>query len=55
VVETVSEEGLPEVRQIPFEEVVKREQGRSAMPAGLAEQLSLFELRDLIEYLAGLR
>ncbi|MSU32384.1 MAG: hypothetical protein EXS25_06960 [Pedosphaera sp.] len=55
VVETVSEDGLQEVRQIPFAEVVKREQGRSAMPEGLVEQLSLFELRDLIEYLAGLR
>jgi len=36
-------------------EVVRRDRGPSAMPEGLADQLGRFELRDLVEYLAGLR
>ena len=35
--------------------VVTRVRSVSAMPEGLAEQLSLFEIRDLVAYLAGLK
>ena len=35
--------------------VVARVRSVSAMPEGLAEQLSLFEIRDLVAYLAGLK
>jgi putative heme-binding domain-containing protein len=36
-------------------EIARRDRGPSAMPEGLAQQLGRFELRDLVEYLAGLK
>jgi quinoprotein glucose dehydrogenase len=36
-------------------EVEERSEGMSAMPEGLARQMTASELRDLVEYLAGLR
>lgn len=36
-------------------DIARRDRGPSAMPEGLADQLGRFELRDLIEYLAGLQ
>ncbi|MBL9172581.1 MAG: c-type cytochrome, partial [Verrucomicrobiales bacterium] len=42
-------------RILPKASVVSRERGVSAMPDGLAAQLSPFEVRDLVEYLAGLK
>ena len=36
-------------------EIARLDRGPSAMPEGLAQQLGRFELRDLVEYLAGLR
>jgi quinoprotein glucose dehydrogenase len=46
-----------EVKTAPLRksEIATREPGLSAMPEGLAELLTPFELRDLIEYLASLR
>jgi hypothetical protein len=35
--------------------VKQRERGPSAMPEGLGDQLTPFELRDLVEYLATLK
>jgi quinoprotein glucose dehydrogenase len=40
--------------EIPRSEVVDTRAGLSAMPQGLAQHLSRTEMRDLIEYLAGL-
>ncbi|MFN7804296.1 MAG: HEAT repeat domain-containing protein, partial [Planctomycetaceae bacterium] len=36
-------------------EIDERARGKSAMPEDLAKKLSKFELRDLVEYLAGLK
>lgn len=54
-VETTGEDGLPELVRVPVAEIGRRERGPSAMPEGLAEQLTPFDLRDLVEYLAGLK
>ncbi len=54
-VETTGEDGLPEMVRVPVAEIGRRERGPSAMPEGLAEQLTPFDLRDLVEYLAGLK
>jgi putative heme-binding domain-containing protein len=54
-VEVTGDDGLPSLRRIPSTDVVKRERGPSAMPEGLAEQLGPIELRDLVEFLAGLK
>ena len=40
---------------VPLTEVDERARGKSAMPEDLAKKLSKFELRDLVEYLAGLK
>ncbi|MEN9732586.1 MAG: hypothetical protein RLZ45_581, partial [Verrucomicrobiota bacterium] len=40
---------------LPKAEITRRDRGPSAMPEGLAQQLGRFELRDLVEYLAGLK
>lgn len=54
-VETTGEDGQPETVRLPVGEVVRRERGPSAMPEGLAEQLTPFDLRDLVEFLSGLK
>jgi quinoprotein glucose dehydrogenase len=46
-----SEDGLVKITK---SEVTKRTRGLSAMPEGLGEMLTAHELRDLVEYLAGL-
>jgi quinoprotein glucose dehydrogenase len=46
------EEGLLKLSKA---EVTKREHGLSAMPEGLVAALTKRELRDLVEYLAGLK
>jgi len=40
---------------LPKSEIARRERGLSAMPEGLVDQITRFELRDLVEYLAGLQ
>jgi quinoprotein glucose dehydrogenase len=40
---------------VPLSEIDERARGKSAMPEDLAKKLSKFELRDLVEYLAGLK
>jgi quinoprotein glucose dehydrogenase len=40
---------------IPTAEILERNTGQSAMPADLTKQVSLMELRDLVEYLSTLR
>jgi quinoprotein glucose dehydrogenase len=54
-IETSSEDGSLAIRKIPSGDIVRRDRGPSAMPEGLADALSPRELRDLIEFLAGLR
>ncbi|HRI16167.1 MAG TPA: PQQ-dependent sugar dehydrogenase [Verrucomicrobiota bacterium] len=53
----VSDPESGDVKTVPLRkrEIEKREPGLSAMPEGLAELLTPFELRDLVEYLASLR
>ncbi len=46
------EDGIVKIKK---EEIEKREQGLSPMPEGLGKVLTKFELRDLIEFLAGLK
>ena len=46
-------EGLPVT--VPKDQIDERESGKSAMPEDLVKHLSKSELRDLVEYLAGLR
>ena len=46
------EEGSTKVNKA---EIIKREHGLSAMPEGLAAALTKRDLRDLVEYLAGLK
>ncbi len=55
VVEVTGEDGLPTVTKVAKSAVKQRERGPSAMPEGLADQLTPFELRDLVEYLATLK
>jgi quinoprotein glucose dehydrogenase len=40
---------------IPIAEILERTTGQSAMPADLVKQMSLSEMRDLVEYLSALR
>jgi quinoprotein glucose dehydrogenase len=40
---------------IPIAEILERTTGQSAMPADLVKQISLLELRDLVEYLSALK
>jgi quinoprotein glucose dehydrogenase len=40
---------------IPTAEILERTTGQSAMPADLVKQISLLELRDLVEYLSSLK
>jgi len=43
------------VLTIPKIEIEEQNRGRSAMPEDLIKKLSLFELRDLVEFLASLK
>ena len=43
------------IRAVRKAEVADRQSGPSAMPDGLAEALTPFEVRDLVEFLAGLK
>jgi quinoprotein glucose dehydrogenase len=54
-VEVTGEDGLPSVTKVAKSAVKQRERGPSAMPEGLGDQLTPFELRDLVEYLATLK
>jgi len=54
-VEVTGEDGLPTVTKVAKSAVKQRERGPSAMPEGLGDQLTPFELRDLVEYLATLK
>jgi hypothetical protein len=49
------EDGLLTVTKVAKSAVKQRERGPSAMPEGLGDQLTPFELRDLVEYLATLK
>ena len=40
---------------VPTDSIEERKRGPSAMPDGIAAKLSRKELRDLIEFLAGLK
>lgn len=55
IVDTVSEgvQQGPQLR-IPKAEVVERRRNLSSMPEGLGDSLTLRQLRDLVEFLAGL-
>jgi quinoprotein glucose dehydrogenase len=52
---TDGETGQTQILTLLKAEVSQRERGLSAMPEGLAEQLTPFELRDLVEYLSSLK
>ncbi len=54
-VEVTGEDGLPAITKVAKSAVKQRERGPSAMPEGLGDQLTPFELRDLVEYLATLQ
>ncbi|HTH49230.1 MAG TPA: HEAT repeat domain-containing protein [Candidatus Limnocylindria bacterium] len=49
------ETGTTNSVSLPKEEITQRQRGLSAMPEGLANQLTPFELRDLVEFLASLK
>ncbi len=51
-VESVDAAGKPQTLTIPVANVKERLSGPSAMPENIRDQLSLSELRDLVEYLA---
>ena len=54
-VEVLDDTGTPAISRVARAEVAQRERGPSAMPEGLAELLTSFEIRDLVEYLASLK
>jgi quinoprotein glucose dehydrogenase len=54
-VEVMGEDGLPTVTKVAKSAVKRRERGPGAMPEGLGDQLTPFELRNLVEYLATLK
>jgi len=49
----VAEDGS--TQKIAKDQIAKRQRGSSAMPDGLAAMLSKQDLRDLVEFLAGLK
>ena len=51
----INETGVPERISIPKKEIAHRRAGKSSMPGGLVEKISLMELRDLVEFLASLQ
>jgi quinoprotein glucose dehydrogenase len=52
---TDGETGQTQAMRVPVSNIEQRQRGVSAMPEGLGALLTPFELRDLVEYLAGLR
>ena len=52
---TDGETGQTQILTLAKANVSQRERGLSAMPEGLAEQLTPFELRDVVEYLSSLK
>jgi putative membrane-bound dehydrogenase-like protein len=54
-VEITGDDGTPGLTQVAKSRIRQRERGPSAMPEGLGDQLTPFELRDLVEYLATLK
>jgi quinoprotein glucose dehydrogenase len=44
-----------QIQRIPHEKIRERQRGKSAMPEDLAQNLSTFEIRDLLEFLTTLR
>jgi hypothetical protein len=51
-IETVDEQGKPKQVNVPGDTVKERLSAPSPMPENIRAQLSRYELRDLIEYLA---
>jgi quinoprotein glucose dehydrogenase len=51
-VETVDEQGKPKTVDVPSDKVKERVSAPSPMPENIRDQLSRWELRDLVEYLA---
>ena len=49
------ETGATNSLSLPKADITQRQRGPSAMPEGLAAQLTPFELRDLVEFLASLK
>jgi quinoprotein glucose dehydrogenase len=49
------ETGTTNSLSLPKADITQRQRGPSAMPEGLAAQLTPFELRDLVEFLASLK
>ncbi len=49
------ETGTTNSVSLPKTDITQRQRGPSAMPEGLAAQLTPFELRDLVEFLASLK
>ncbi len=54
-VDVTADDGTLTSTKVVRSKISQRERGPSAMPEGLADQLTPFELRDLVEYLATLR
>ena len=54
-VEVLDDTGTPAISRVARADVAQRERGPSAMPEGLADLLTSFEIRDLVEYLASLK
>ncbi len=54
-VEVTDETGTSVLSRVARADLAQRERGPSAMPEGLADLLTSFELRDLVEYLASLK
>ena len=54
-VEVLDDTGTPAISRVARADVAQRERGPSAMPEGLADLLTPFEIRDLVEYLASLK
>lgn len=52
---TDGETGQTQSVRVPVADIQERQRGVSAMPEGLGALLTPFELRDLVEYLAGLK
>ncbi len=54
-VEVLDDTGTSAISRVARADVAQRERGPSAMPEGLADLLTPFEIRDLVEYLASLK
>jgi quinoprotein glucose dehydrogenase len=51
-IETVDEQGKPKPVEVAVDQVKERLSAPSPMPENIRDQLSRWELRDLVEYLA---